>query len=291
MQPLQQPELATCAGPISVAAAIAAVAVAPDVSSKRGRWAAMAPVTNPTAPNTKANTTIPFAGERTPGSRASLRDRTPDNGMKSRLIGRQTKRFSAAQPRQAPRHPKLSFSKAESGQPTVLAKPPIKVMPVIGPRAWQRLSHKGRAPYLCRVQPRRRLVRLDHAQMRARSARPRARGWREPEHRARHAGRSPSRSLARARPGAAVTRRRTRRTGISKRRGRLRSGPQESPAGNSWSPRLAFASAQSQQPSASSGTETGSTFLRVHFFQHRAAGTAKLIMPRVSLSSPSRFGI
>jgi hypothetical protein len=43
--------------------------------------------------------------------------------------------LSAAQPRQAPRHPKLSLSSADSGQPTVLAKPAIRVMPVIGPRA------------------------------------------------------------------------------------------------------------------------------------------------------------
>ena len=42
---------------------------------------------------------------------------------------------SAAQIRQASRQPYCASRKAESGQPTVLAKPAISVMPVIGPRA------------------------------------------------------------------------------------------------------------------------------------------------------------
>jgi len=41
----------------------------------------------------------------------------------------------AAQPRQAPRHPKCALSSADTGQPSVLAKPAINVMPVIGARA------------------------------------------------------------------------------------------------------------------------------------------------------------
>src|SRR5947207_15749817 len=118
---------------MSAAAALAAIAVAPDVSNRRARFAAIAPVANPTAPKTKASTTIPFAGAGTAGSGAALGPIAPGSGIKNRLIGRQTNRLSAAQPRQAPRQPKLSLSNAESGQPTVLAKPAIRVMPVIGP--------------------------------------------------------------------------------------------------------------------------------------------------------------
>jgi beta-phosphoglucomutase-like phosphatase (HAD superfamily) len=45
---------ATCAGPTRAAAAIAAVVLAPAISSRRGRCAAMAPVTNHVAAKTKA---------------------------------------------------------------------------------------------------------------------------------------------------------------------------------------------------------------------------------------------
>jgi hypothetical protein len=43
--------------------------------------------------------------------------------------------YSAAQIRHAARQPNCASRKADSGHPTVLAKPAIKVMPVIGPRA------------------------------------------------------------------------------------------------------------------------------------------------------------
>ena len=56
-------------------------------------------------------------------------------GIKNRLIGRQTRRLSAAQPKHAPRQPKLPSSQAESGHPTVLANPAINVMPVMALRA------------------------------------------------------------------------------------------------------------------------------------------------------------
>ena len=92
-------------------------------------------MTNPTAPNTKASTAMPFAGAGEAASEATLCRGVAGSGIRKRLIGRQTTRLSAAQPRQAPRHPKLSLSSAESGHPMVLAKPVIKVMPVIDARA------------------------------------------------------------------------------------------------------------------------------------------------------------
>ena len=49
---------ATCAGPTKAAAAIAAVVLAPAISRRRGRCAAMAPVTNQVAANTKARIAI-----------------------------------------------------------------------------------------------------------------------------------------------------------------------------------------------------------------------------------------
>jgi len=49
--------------------------------------------------------------------------------------GKERKRWISAQPRQASRHPHVASIIPESGQPTVLAKPAIRVMPVIGPRA------------------------------------------------------------------------------------------------------------------------------------------------------------
>src|SRR5260370_33281726 len=56
-------------------------------------------------------------------------------GSTSQLSGIATSRFSAAQIRQASRQPKACSNHAEAGQPTVLAKPAIKVIPVIDARA------------------------------------------------------------------------------------------------------------------------------------------------------------
>ena len=56
-------------------------------------------------------------------------------GIRSRLSGSPISRLSAAQTRQAPRQPTLASSNADNGHPTVLAKPAIRVIPVIGPRA------------------------------------------------------------------------------------------------------------------------------------------------------------
>ena len=48
--------------------------------------------------------------------------------------GKPTSRCRAAQLMQAVRQPQCSSSQADSGQPMVLARPAISVMPVIGPR-------------------------------------------------------------------------------------------------------------------------------------------------------------
>jgi hypothetical protein len=65
------------------AAAIATVAVAPEISRRRGKCAARAPVTNPTAPKTKASTIIPFAGGGTVCSEAVLCEGTVGSGTVS----------------------------------------------------------------------------------------------------------------------------------------------------------------------------------------------------------------
>lgn len=49
--------------------------------------------------------------------------------------GNATARWISAQPRQASRQPHVASISPESGQPTVLAIPAMRVMPVIGPRA------------------------------------------------------------------------------------------------------------------------------------------------------------
>ncbi len=51
------------------------------------------------------------------------------------LSGKPTSRCKAAQPKHAPRQPHCNSIQADSGQPTVLAKPAIRVMPVMAPRA------------------------------------------------------------------------------------------------------------------------------------------------------------
>jgi hypothetical protein len=98
--------------------------------------AAIAPVTNQVAANTKANIGMAARGGAVglpPGSGAGSGGGA--RGMRSRLSGRQTSRLSAAQMRQAPRQPMRASRKAESGQPIVLANPAINVIPVIGARA------------------------------------------------------------------------------------------------------------------------------------------------------------
>ena len=127
---------ATCAGPTRAAAAIAAVVLAPAISRRRGRCAAMAPVTNQVAAKTKARIAIAprGAGDASP-STSAVRTGGGARGISSRFKGSPITMCSAAQMRHAARQPNYASRNAESGHPTVLAKPAIKVMPVIGPRA------------------------------------------------------------------------------------------------------------------------------------------------------------
>jgi hypothetical protein len=116
--------------------ATAAVALAPAISSSRGKWDAIAPVTNQVAANTKERSSIAPRGAdpAVPCTSVGLMGGGA-RGINSRFNGSPIKRFSAAQTRQAPRQPKWASSNADSGQPTVLANPAIRVIPVIGPRA------------------------------------------------------------------------------------------------------------------------------------------------------------
>ena len=124
---------ATCARPTRAAAAIAAVVLAPAISRRRGRCAAMAPQV---AAKTKARIAIAprGAGDTSP-STSEARTGGGARGMSSRFKGSPITMCSAAQMRHAARQPNCASRKAESGHPTVLAKPAIKVMPVIDPRA------------------------------------------------------------------------------------------------------------------------------------------------------------
>jgi len=71
------------------------------------------------------------------GASPSSFDRTGGGagGIRSRLSGKPIRTCNPAQIKQAVRHPYCASSSADNGQPTVLAKPAISVMPVIGPRA------------------------------------------------------------------------------------------------------------------------------------------------------------
>ena len=50
-------------------------------------------------------------------------------------LGQSDQKCMAAHTRHQARQPKLASKKADNGHPTVLAKPAIRVMPVMGPRA------------------------------------------------------------------------------------------------------------------------------------------------------------
>ena len=109
----------------------------PIASSRRGRCDARAVETNHVAPNTLARTIIVHG---TPDGRVRSLPRPAGGGggafgTSSRLIGRPIIRCNAAQARHAPRQPNASMKKALVGQPTVLAKPANRVMPVMALRA------------------------------------------------------------------------------------------------------------------------------------------------------------
>src|SRR5690606_39533076 len=123
---------------------------APPAISSRGRCAAIAVATNQVIANTSASRTVARApalspaGASAPG-RASEADApvfasavaasaVAGAGRRAlgneALSGRPTNRCRPAQAKQAPRQPNSASSRVVSGQPTVLAKPAIKVMPV-----------------------------------------------------------------------------------------------------------------------------------------------------------------
>lgn len=96
----------------------------------------MAPVTNQVIANTKERIAIAprGAGEASP-STSEVRTGGGARGISNRFRGSPINMCSTAQMRHAARQPNYASRKAESGHPTVLANPAIKVMPVIGPRA------------------------------------------------------------------------------------------------------------------------------------------------------------
>src|SRR5216684_795235 len=71
----------------------------------------------------------------TSDARASSESSGGAGGMISQLSGSAANRLRAAQIRQASRQPNACSNQADAGQPTVLAKPAIKVIPVIEARA------------------------------------------------------------------------------------------------------------------------------------------------------------
>ena len=102
----------------------------------RGRWAAIAPVTVQAAANTKASRimvrSIGMCGL-TAFATAAFAPFTA--GSISRLIGSPIRICAAAQAKQVLRQPMVSSPQADSGHPTVDAKPASSVMPVIERRA------------------------------------------------------------------------------------------------------------------------------------------------------------
>src|SRR5206468_10060165 len=110
--------------------------LAPVISKRCGRCAAIAPVTNHVVAKTNANSGIAARG----AGAASIAAWASFSGggalgIDSRFSESPIRMCSPAHMRQAPRQPKWPSKKAENGQPTVLAKPAISVIPVIGPRA------------------------------------------------------------------------------------------------------------------------------------------------------------
>ena len=130
---------ATCAGPINAPAAIATATDVPADCNSPGKCAASAVELKLAVANTKASKIISRLRSRVSsaesGGAASLGGGGGAFGIRKRLSGRQMKRCKATQPRHAPRQPHSASISAESGQPTVLAKPAISVMPVMLLRA------------------------------------------------------------------------------------------------------------------------------------------------------------
>ena len=142
---------ATCAGPISAPAATAAASPTPAASSNRGRCAAIdvllnQPIANTVASSRRGNRAlcaypapdVPVADGPDSVVRGAPSCSSASRGCaRGRLAfnGNATSKCSAAQPRHASRQPNSACIQADSGQPTVLAKPAINVIPVIELRA------------------------------------------------------------------------------------------------------------------------------------------------------------
>jgi len=129
----------TCAGPTSAPIATATASVAPVACSSRGRCAAIAVLTNAIVANTTASSTEARESARRStstsmvGGAAALGSTAFARGSQA-LSGMPTTTCKAAHVQHAPRQPTRLSSHAESGQPTVLAKPAISVIPVIALR-------------------------------------------------------------------------------------------------------------------------------------------------------------
>src|SRR3984893_12547516 len=128
----------TWAGPTRDAAAIAAVADAPAACSNPGKYAAIAPCTNQVAAKKNARIGIAACGGSAGGNSIAACGSAagmPWRGIASQLTGGARSRVKPAQVRQAARQPNMSKNTAVNGQLIVLAKPAIRVIPVIERRA------------------------------------------------------------------------------------------------------------------------------------------------------------
>src|SRR5512143_2588846 len=129
----------TCDGPTSAPTATAAASVAPHACISRGRCAAIAVLMNQVAANTNDSSTAvpvePVAGAASSAAATACAGAavvaSGGAGGSIAFNGSPTTRCSTAQVKQAPRHPSSASSSVLSGQPTVLAKPAINVMPVM----------------------------------------------------------------------------------------------------------------------------------------------------------------
>jgi hypothetical protein len=98
----------------------------------------MAPCTNQVAAKKKARIGIAKRGGSSVDNPVMACGRSggaPWRGIASQFIGQATRRLRVAQIRQAARQPDSWRNTALSGQPIVLAKPAIRVIPVMAPRA------------------------------------------------------------------------------------------------------------------------------------------------------------
>ena len=145
---------ATCAGPTSAPTATAVASGAPAACNKVGRCEAIAVLTNQVTANTDASTAVvktgrgrlsaagagvdsaPASALSMPGSPCTVGPGSASEALfgSEAFSGKPSTRCSPAHAKHAPRQPICASSSVDSGQPTVLAKPAISVMPVIALR-------------------------------------------------------------------------------------------------------------------------------------------------------------